>query len=464
METSTGLVTRPTSRPDRVAVRRVPLSGRQQAWIEAAWARLDARKALDLDVELTNIWSYSGHERELGEWVADHFERAGVAGEYQPMDSMAGNAIGRIKGDRSGPTLLLLAPCDSHFAGDPAIDGLQWGDPMRRDNRRPAVVEGQSVVGLSSENPKALCAAVIMAIEALAAARVQLRGNLVAALVAGGSPARSAPDEPRKNISMGAGVRHLLAQGVAADFSIYHKPGYHVTWEEVGLNQFRVRIKGDPSYSSRPPYRVHTDAAKVLIAFEDWAKNEYPKYAVDDGTWVPTASMNVLRVGRADRPNWSSAIAELYCDIRSRPGEPPIRAAYLFDDVMERICAGIPGIDAEWEMVAAMQAGRTEPTNWIVQSAIRGAQSVDGDQSDVYVGRKGGQTEMGLLQTLGIASAGVRGFPDHLADRTDRPADLRGGFTLSGAYAPYIVNAAKTMIYAAVDTLTRTREEVGLEY
>jgi acetylornithine deacetylase/succinyl-diaminopimelate desuccinylase-like protein len=450
------------SRPDRVAVERVPLSAQQERWIDKAWAALDPQRALELDVELTNMWSYSGHERELAEWVVDHFERAGVAGQYQPMDAESGNAIGRLHGDRSGPTLMLLAPCDSHFAGDAAIDGLQWGDPMRRDNRIPAVVEGESIIGLSSENPKALCAAVILTVEALAAAGVELRGDLIAALAAGGSPARSTPDEPRKNITLGAGVRHLLSQGVAADFSIYHKPGYHVAWEEVGLNQFRVRVKGDPSYSSRPPYKVHTDAARVMLAFEDWAKHEYPKYA--DGTFVPTASMNVLNVGRPDRPNWSSAVAELYCDIRSRPGDLTIQAEYLFDDVMQKICAQIPGIDAEWEMVAAMQGGRTDPTSWIVQSAIRGAQAVDGDASDVYVGRKGGQTEMGLLQTLGIASAGVRGFPDALADRTDRPDDLRGGFTLSAAYAPYIVNAAKTMIYAAVDTLTRSRDEVGLTY
>jgi hypothetical protein len=35
---------------------------------------------------------------------------------------------------------------------------------------------------------------------------------------------------------------------------------------------------------------------------------------------------------------------------------------------------------------------------------------------------------------------------------------------MSGAYAPTRVKAAQVLVYSIVDTLTRTREEVGLEY
>jgi len=245
-------------RLDRVRVERVPLSDRQRSWIESAWSHLDENEALKLNVELTDIWSYSGHEKELAEFVVGRFGDAGVDSFYQPIDPLSGNAIGRIQGDRTGATLLFVAPCDSHFTGDPDEDGLQWGDPMRRDNIIPAVVEGKTVIGLTSSNPKSLCAAIVLATEALAKAGVTLNGTLLAAIAAGGAPARSAPSEPRKNISLGAGVRHMLAHGIVGDFALYHKPGYHVGWEDVGLNQFRIRVKGDPTYMAIPPYDVVT--------------------------------------------------------------------------------------------------------------------------------------------------------------------------------------------------------------
>jgi acetylornithine deacetylase/succinyl-diaminopimelate desuccinylase-like protein len=449
------------SRPDRVAVQRVSLNAKQKALIEAAWAFISPKEALDLDVTLTNIWSHTGFEREFSEFATAHMKAAGLDAFYQGIDPRSGNAIARITGDNTGPTLMLVAPCDSHFTGRQEDDGVQWGDPMRRDNTLPAQVEDQTIIGLSSENPKALCAAIMLATEALAKAGVSFKGSLIAGLAAGGAPARSAPSEERKNISLGAGVRHMVAHGLVGDFAIYHKPGYHVSWEEVGLNQFRVRVKGDPTYMARPPYDVVTNAAKIAIAFNEWAKAEYPKREI--GLFRPGASMNVIQVGRPDKPNWSAAVAELYADVRSQPGEPAIKARYIFDEAMERICATLPGVDAEWEMVASMPGGRTDPNSWIVQSSIRGVQAVEGEEADLYVGRTAGQTEMGYLQSLGIECAAVRGLPDG-GPAKPIPADLERGFSLSGAYAPNIVKAAKVMVYAAVDTLTRSRAEVGLDY
>ena len=120
-------------------------------------------------------------------------------------------------------------------------------------------------------------------------------------------------------------------------------------------------------------------------------------------------------------------------------------------------------MDAEVEMFVFSPGGRTDPNNWIVQSAIRGVQYVDGDGSDVYVGRSAGQTEASILRSWGIPTAKTSGTPQGEAVSPELPGDV-GSFTMSGAYGPYLINAARTMVYAMVDTLTRTREEVGLEY
>ena len=133
---------------------------------------------------------------------------------------------------------------------------------------------------------------------------------------------------------------------------------------------------------------------------------------------------------------------------------------YWFDGIMDRILKKYPDMKAEWNMYVAMPGGRTTPENWIIQSAIRAAQALEGDKSEEYEGQSAGQTEAGILRTWGIPTARISGAPPN----PEMPIDLQKGFTMSGAYAPYLVSAAKVLVHSAIDTLTRTREETGLQY
>jgi acetylornithine deacetylase/succinyl-diaminopimelate desuccinylase-like protein len=334
---------------------------------------------------------------------------------------------------------------------------------MRRDNLRPAQVEGQTIIGLGSSNDKGLAVSIMMAVEALQKAGVGFRGTLNVAIFAGGAPATSPDDEPRKNISLCAGALHALTRGITGAYCLYHKPGHGVSWEEPGMLYFRIRIKGDPSYmgnESNPqmPYRVIQDTARVLQEIDRWFLVYREKYAASN--FLPRISANGIRAGRPDKPNWSPAISEVFLDMRPAPWMSPMEAKYIFDSAMNDILAKYPGMRAEWDMYTAMPGGRTDPNNWIIQSAIRGAQMVDGDTSDTYETTGAGQTEAGVLRTWGIPTARIGG-----SDRNpELPADIARGFTMSGAYAPNLVKASKTIIYAIVDTLTRSREETGLQY
>ncbi|MBM3941027.1 MAG: hypothetical protein FJ318_09150 [SAR202 cluster bacterium] len=449
--------------PRTVRVRRVPLSAQQRRWIEQAWAYLDVKKAIDLDVDLTNIYSPTGFEREVNGYIVDYWKRLGIDAFYQEMDPTQGNAVGRFKGSGDGPTVLLCCPVDTHWKGNIADDGLQWGDPMRRDNLRPAQVEGQTVIGLGSMNDKGMAVSIMMAVEALQRAGVPFRGTLNAAILAGGAPAISTGDEPRKNISLCAGAFHALTRGITGDYCLYHKPGHGVSWEEPGMLYFRIRVHGDPSYMGNEtnperPYRVIQDVARILRELDAWYLEYRDKYAA--ANFPPRISANGVRAGRSDKPNWSPAIAEIFLDMRQGPWMSPMEAKYVFDDAMRGIVGKYPGMRAEWEMYTAMPGGRTDPDNWIIQSAIRGAQTVDGSTSETYETTGGGQTEAGVLRTWGLPTARIAGRDPN----PELPGDIAKGFTMSGAYGPNLVKASKTMIHAIVDTLTRSREETGLAY
>ena len=86
-------------------------------------------------------------------------------------------------------------------------------------------------------------------------------------------------------------------------------------------------------------------------------------------------------------------------------------------------------------------------------------QFLEGDQSDEYQGAGAGQTEAGILRTWGIPTARISGSPPN----PELPADNHRLHDVGGLRA-YLIKAAKVMIYAAVDTLTRTRAETGLPY
>ena len=96
--------------PSSVQVQRVPFSSQQQVWLEKAYSSLDVERAIQLNLELTNIYSYTGFEKEINEFIVDYWKRLDIDACYHAMDPTMGNAIAKLKGDGSGPTLLLV--CD----------------------------------------------------------------------------------------------------------------------------------------------------------------------------------------------------------------------------------------------------------------------------------------------------------------------------------------------------------------
>ena len=61
--------------PSSVQVQRVPFSSQQQVWLEKAYSSLDVERAVQLNLELTNIYSYTGFEKEINEFIVDYWNR-----------------------------------------------------------------------------------------------------------------------------------------------------------------------------------------------------------------------------------------------------------------------------------------------------------------------------------------------------------------------------------------------------
>src|SRR5260221_13424865 len=93
------------------------LSAQQRGWLDAAWQCMDERLLVRLVCELVNIPSPTGDEAAVAQAMVHQMRGLGLDATYQPISEQRGNAVGRLHGDGSGPSLLFYGHLDTVFAG-----------------------------------------------------------------------------------------------------------------------------------------------------------------------------------------------------------------------------------------------------------------------------------------------------------------------------------------------------------
>jgi acetylornithine deacetylase/succinyl-diaminopimelate desuccinylase-like protein len=437
----------------------VPFSDEQERWYSDACARLDPERLKRLLLQLIDIPSPTGGERQASEFIAEYLRHhLGGRTHYQPINENTGNAVGEIQGRGGGATLLLYAPIDTHLEGDPDQD-LPWAGPVLGADMIPkGYAEGDMVFGLGAANPKCMVATLSEIAVALNEARIPLIGDLVLGFAGGGMPVNAAA---RRNYGMSDGVYHLLTRGVAPDFAIIMKPVWRVYAEEPGMCWFKVAVRGTLGYAgiprSTPGYRDSIVAAAELIKQIDaWI----PEYTARNtsGEIAPEGRIAAVRSGWPERPAFPSATTEIFLDIRCNPRTSPAEVKAQFAEAMRMIRERNPEIEFDWEMFGAYPGGATDASNWIIQSTRRGWERVQ-ERAHGEPPKLGGQTDGALIRRLGIPCARI-GFP---WPPRNCPEEFKQGLGGMGvAWIPDLIKSARAIMYAVIDTLTRPRRELGL--
>lgn len=421
----------------------------QQAWFDSAMQAVDEDRLRDLTVALVDRPSPPGGERALAEWIADRLTRNGVEGRTQVVDTEQANAVGRIRGDGTGPDLLLYAPIDTLVAGSAA--DIPWAGPRLADHMLPgAEVDGDLVVGLGAGNPKGHAACVIAAAEAVASSAIPLTGDLVVGLGAGGMPTNAAPGTARRNPAQGIGCSFMLEQGVWADRAVIAKPGWSASWEEVGLCWFRLVIHGTHTYvGSRHllPYRNPiVDAATVITGLERWATAYTERHT--SGLVAPQVNIGAVRAGWPEMPSVSSAACVLTVDVRLSPRSTPTQVRREMLEFVARMRADHPGLELDCEMFLSIPGSHTPEDHPVVRSAIAAWEAVEGRSHQPATGMSGG-TDANILRNRGIPTVRI-GMPK----ATLRLGDLdfqRGMNTVS---VRDMVRLTEVLVRIAIDTCT----------
>lgn len=458
------------------ATRRVELDDTRRSWVEAAWARVSAERLRELAVGVTSIPSPTGEELAVATYLADEARRAGIDARVQPVpdpraaeapardvpardvqeaDAQA-NAVGRIAGTGDGADLLLYAPIDTLTVGT-ADEDVPWiGPELRPDMRPEAQVDGPYVSGLGASNPKGHAACVLAAAEAIASVEVPLRGSVLIGFGAGGMPTNARRATGRRDIGHGVGCAHMLTHGLTPDAAVIAKPGWSVSWEEVGLAWFDVTVRGTHTYVGsrhRLPYRNPiVDAATVVTELEAW----FPSYTArhTDGTVAPQAIIAAIEGGWWRMAAVTPAACRLRIDVRVSPRSTPADVAREVGAAIAGIRERHRGLDVDWEPVVAIPGTATAPDEPIVEATVEAWEALEHRPHEVVVANSGA-TDANILRGHGVPTARI-GMPKV----ADLGVDVDFSLGMNTVDVREMERLTRLLVRTAVNYCTRPRADV----
>lgn len=392
-------------------------------------AHVDRDRLLEAVCGLVDIPSPTGAERPAASWLVDHMDGAGLDATLQVIDDEQANAVGVLRGRTDGESILLYAPLDTYTTGIEALDVPDAGPSMREDMIPHATVHGDLVVGLAAGNPKGHAAAILVAVEAMRRAGVDLPGDVVAGFGAGGMPSFAVEGvgvPGRTNTGHGIGAAFLLERGYTTDHAIIAKPGWTVSHEEVGLTWIDVEISGQHSYVGsrhRMPYRnAAKDAAQVIERLESWCEEYAERHEI--GTMRPQGVVSSVHGGFERLAASTSASVRIRMDIRMTPEQT---APGVVREVQDALAPLEAELDADFPVrqVACVPASRTDPAAPVVRATVAAWEAVAG-QTHEQVLANSGATDANILRMRGVPTARV-GMPKVAHGPQGRPVDFTLG-------------------------------------
>lgn len=430
-----------------------PLSPELDSVLAAAAQRISRDRLAERLRTIVDIPSPTGDELPLARHLVAELEAIGCRSTLQVIDDRQGNATGRLAGVGGGVDLLLYAPTDTAFSGNVDEDEPWLGPRPRPDLALPARIEGGKVIGLGAENPKSYVACILEVVEAFVGAGALLPGSLMAGFAGGGMPISGRPGT-RRNVGHGSGCAYMIERGVRPDYAVVVKPGYAVSWEEVGLTWHTLTIRGGLNYTGirhRVPYRNPiVAAARVIDALEAWFVDYAARHT--EGYVGPQGSIGAIRAGGADLSAFVPPTCQLYLDVRLGPRQTSREVQEELNALLEELRPQLVDFGLESEMTVAVEGTATPEDSWIVRSLVRAWEAREGRPHEAARGTSGA-TDVAILRGHGIHTARL-GPPQ---PRTPSPYP---GFSMGVADLEALESLAHVLLHAVVDTLGRTREEI----
>ena len=323
--------------------------------IDEIVARIDRDALVAMVLELANIDSAVTHEATVADHLYQWMDREGFRVRKIGLLADRYNLLGRLEGSGGGYSLMFNSHMDTHVPREP--DWVHRDATV--DEYHKAWIEGDLLVGEGVVNDKGPMAAFLMAAKAIKDSGVRLRGDLLLTGVVAETSHEPVDEAPGIIVeTKDLGARFLASHGGIADYALVAEgTGFGLVWVEAGEYWYKITLTSNepPFYTPYLPDRTQLKnspnmivaAAAAIEALEGWAADYQRRnvYVSPGGTVVPKAQIGGIRSGDPTRPILAPQLCALYLDVRSVPGQDPLRTR---DEILA--CLHPTGLAAEVEL------------------------------------------------------------------------------------------------------------------
>ncbi len=348
---------------------------------DAILATFHPDEPVEIAQELIRIPSFLWKESDVAFWIAEWMASRGFDVEVQEVPLRDGavthQAIGRLPGNGSGPSLMLCGHTDTSDWNGDVFRRHEWThDPFGAE-----IVDG-FLYGLGAINMKAGVASILMAAEALRRSALPRKGDLVVACVVA-------------ETGGGVGAVHLINTGLRTDYCIVTEAGnLDVGLISVGYVQGKVRVVGE--FKHRVPYvNPIEQITKVIHAFG-------PSYRpIAPGGWLRYTPHELLpgypRMAVRNIEHYQDTTTLMF-DLRIVPGMTEASVREDITGLLDALAAQDP--DFHYELIIPqspqqpnMPAREATPVDApVAQALIRSHTQVTGHAPEVGAGHRMGAT------------------------------------------------------------------------
>jgi acetylornithine deacetylase len=356
--------------------------------IEDALAHLDEKSMAQLTKEMVDIPSPMGGERALAEYLADRFRAVGLRTWLQEVEADRFNVFGLLEGTGGGPTLLYAGHLDSTYGGDE--EGIRDLGPGYQPK---SWMEGDWIFGIGVYNMKGGHASAILAVEALAKARVRLRGDvLIAGVVGETCHTPVGRYQGARYRGCGIGARFMVANGITADMAVIPEPtSNRISVASGGYIFFELTTRGNPGATYRrggttvqvmPGEDAIEKMLKAIPALKAWGQQYLATARYKD---EPAGNVNVIAIegGHPFRASKLPCFCRLYLEVGLMAGQMHGDIIQAVQEVTRELRQKDPAMEIELRVVQTAQAAEISAEEQVVRSVSAAHEAVWGQPPEV---------------------------------------------------------------------------------
>lgn len=365
--------------------------------LRAAWEAVDEADLVELSLKVIETPSPTGEELAMAELLAGELSRLGLETRTQEVEEGRANVVGLWRGDGSGPRLMLNGHLDVPYSGlEP-----EWpAEPPPYPPR--GYVDGRWIHGTGIFNMKGALVAYVVALGALKAAGVRLKGDVLFAGVAGENGLAQVDTlKGRRYRGGGVGTQHLLTHGGLADLALIGEPtALRLFPAHQGPLWWRVTVR---TPADQITYAAEAPDALARLRRVETVLLEWGERFSREHVWMDRPAQVRVSGVQAGWPYRLSHIpfkATLYLDVRTSPHQRQMDVVREVEAVLTGLRAGDPDLDLEWELFQSIPGSEVLPDAPICQVVLRAHRAVFGE--DPVVVAAGWQSDASILTRYGI--------------------------------------------------------------